>query len=600
MNKKVLFAILAVGVIILLLTKSKLLNGPGDAPKMTKTDILVIGAGISGLSAALEAAPSGAQITIVDMWSIFGGHAVSSHGGLSIIGSPEQEAQNIKDSEDLAYKDFVKFGEDPNEDWTKYYISHSRSEIYDWLTPLGVEISKVLFLPGNSVPRMHIVKNLGVGLVTPIFREIQKYPNVKFQFNTKITELIKKDGMIVGAKGKNIRKNRQHRFLAKQTIVATGGFQSNLDRVIENWREDLPKPKNILAGSGPRSQGNGLDFVSKVGGDLSRLDHQWNYTNGILDPRHKDKNRGLSVMNHGSIWLNLDGQRFVNECLSAKHTLPEVLKQKDHVYWMIFDADRKEKTFVSGSGWTRERINRIVFGDSQTVISAATLEELSKKIGLDSSKVVASVNRYNSLLEQGEDKDFKRFGKKYEIKWSGCTRPPKVKKGPFYAMKMHILSRKSMGGIVINTKAEVLDKQSQVIDGLYAVGEASGLAGINGKHGLEGTFLGPSIITGRVAARTAVAKLDSLKEPTRINTDDLFRVDPKTENSTCLNCHNLDKELKEEKWGYTHFKYVHTEVKSSNLQCVSCHKSVNPTDLKQHSFNYTELSKACYTCHGVE
>ena len=105
--------------------------------------VVVVGAGLSGLSAALELADGGARVVVVDMSSVYGGHAVMSQGGVSVVATPVQQAAGEKDSPDLAYKDFIDWGEGANREWVRYYVDHSREQIYDWLIELGVQFSGV-------------------------------------------------------------------------------------------------------------------------------------------------------------------------------------------------------------------------------------------------------------------------------------------------------------------------------------------------------------------------------------------------------------------------------------------------------------------------
>jgi hypothetical protein len=130
-------------------------------------DAIIVGAGISGLSAALELGRSGASVTVIDMASVFGGHAVMSQGGICVVDTPTQTAAGIVDSPDLAYDDFVRWGEDANAEWVRYYVDHSRRDIYDWLVELGVHFESVETAPGNTVDRFHQPSGRGVGLVTP-------------------------------------------------------------------------------------------------------------------------------------------------------------------------------------------------------------------------------------------------------------------------------------------------------------------------------------------------------------------------------------------------------------------------------------------------
>src|ERR1041385_74501 len=118
-------------------------------------DVVVVGAGIAGLTTALEAARGGARVTVVDIASVFGGHAVVSEGGLALVGTPLQEKLGVHDSPDLAYGDFLRWGEDPNTEWVRIYVDRSRRDTYDWMVELGVHFDGLRIPSGNSAARFH-------------------------------------------------------------------------------------------------------------------------------------------------------------------------------------------------------------------------------------------------------------------------------------------------------------------------------------------------------------------------------------------------------------------------------------------------------------
>jgi predicted oxidoreductase len=141
------------------------IRGELFAANLPHTEMIVVGAGISGLCAALEAASRGLTVTVIDMGSVFGGHAVMSTGMVCMVGTPEQEMSHIADSVELAYQDFVRFGEDANADWARFYAQSSHREVYDWLHDLGITGWELYpqIIPGNSVRRQHVAQGRAVG-----------------------------------------------------------------------------------------------------------------------------------------------------------------------------------------------------------------------------------------------------------------------------------------------------------------------------------------------------------------------------------------------------------------------------------------------------
>jgi flavocytochrome c len=558
----------------------------------------VVGSGIAGLSAAYELAKGGANVTIVDMASVFGGHAVMATGDLCLVATPYQEAQGIHDSPDRAYEDFVQWGEDPNPAWARYYVDHSREEIYDWVTSLGVTFETLVSPAGNSVRRTHRTKGRGIGLVTPIFRECARRSNIRFVYNTRLDRLLTSDGRVVGIAATNVRTDETVELRADAIVLATGGFQSNLDMVRAAWPKESPFPERFLVGSGMNSMGTGHRIAQEAGAALINLDHQWNYITGLPDPRFPDGKRGLNAQNKSSIWVNADGKRFVAEQISAKLGFPVVVRQKGSTYWSIFDEDAKRSFWIAGSDWgSFDAIELQIFARHDLVKSAGTIEELANEAGLPAATLRATIDAYNQMVTRGSDTEFARFGPGKDAK------PTKIARPPFYAVQFFPLTRKSMGGVAIDASCRVVDRDHQVIPGLFAAGELTGLAGINGKAALEGTFLGPSIVTGRVAGRSALSTL-ARGEPPAPAPDTSREPDaapPQSTAQACMACHQLPVLIGKARSGYWHFEKVHGVVLARHYDCMLCHAELGPVyQPSRHRIDRLAQSSTCPRCHSGE
>jgi len=574
-------------------------NAP-QPPKERTADVLIIGAGVAGLSTALETARAGRSVLVIDMLSVFGGHSLLSTGGLSIIDTPLQRKRGIADSPDLAFADFIAWGEDNNEQWVRYYVDHSSEEIYDWLTDLGAQFTVAVQPPGNSVPRYHFIRGQGFGLMMPIYRALLTEPAVQFRFNTRADELIRENDRIVGVRATDLRTDEALELFAGAVLIATGGLQSDLDAVRANWREDLPVPEQLLAGSGWNSRGSGLDLASNVGAEIERLDHQWNFVTGIPDPRHPGQSRGLSVLQvppGREIWVNRNGERFVNECTSSRDSLPAVLEQPGDSHWVIFDSRGRKFFRVSGSGWTKECTERLIFGNPDLVKTAPTLVELAAAMEVDSNELMRSVDDYNALVEKAAE------GAELSAdNISLCSNARKVGEPPYYAVQRFVLARKTMGGIRIDTSARVVDVNGMIIPGLYAAGEASGFAGINGRAALEGTHLGPSIVTGRMAGRKIAEELKGqtvVQGPVR-SEEPPFPPTPVTDrgNAVCTECHDLPVLIRQKRPGYSHFEWSHRMVLDEKMTCITCHEDFFPYAPGNHHRNLGQATEICAHCHG--
>ena len=564
------------------------------AASETDPDAVVVGSGIAGLSAAYELAKGGAQVSVIDMASVFGGHAVMATGDLCLVGTPFQEAQGVKDSPDLAYQDFMSWGEDANPGWVRYYVDHSREEVYDWITSLGVGFETLILPAGNSVKRTHRTKGRGIGLVSPIYAECARRPNVSFHWNTRVEKLLFEQNRVVGVKISGLRTQASAEIRARVVVLATGGFQSNLDMVRASWSGNLPFPEHFLIGSGMNSTGSGHELAKGVGAELTRLDHQWNYITGLPDPRYPGTARGVHAVNADSIWVNSDAKRFIAERSSAKFGFPKLVQQKGATYWSIFDESTKRSFWVAGSDWSSfDSIERLIFADKKLVKSAATLAELAAKAGLPAPALRATVEHYNRMVDKGVDDEFQRFGPGKDFK------PKKVAQGPFYAVQLYPLTRKSMGGVAIDLSARVLDDKQRPIAGLYAAGELTGVGGLNGKAALEGTFLGPSIVTGRVAGRAALAEIGQKPAaPPRVLTLPGVVEQPK---DVCLSCHQLPTLVTQKRDGYWHFEKVHGVVLAKGYECSKCHSELGQTfDPATHHIDRLAQPRVCTNCHAGE
>jgi predicted oxidoreductase len=277
-----------------------------------------------------------------------------------------------------------------------------------------------------------------------------------------------------------------------------------MNMVREYWPMGLPFPERLLIGAGVNAVGSGHEMAQAVSAQLKNMSNQWNYATGLPDPQDQSGRRGLNAFSQQSIWVNKEGRRFVSESHDTRTTLPEVLRQPGSTYWSVFDSLARGAFFVSG--WDREMIESKIFDNPVMmpfVRSATTVRELAGAAGLPPDAVEETVRRWNEMVTGGRDADFGRIGGS-QSPWS---HPPRIERPPFYAVQFFPLTRKSMGGVAIDLSCRVIDISGRPIPGLYAVGELAGLAGINGKAALEGTFLGPAIVTGRVAGRAVVAEL---------------------------------------------------------------------------------------------
>ncbi|MCZ2151623.1 MAG: FAD-dependent oxidoreductase [Bryobacterales bacterium] len=571
----------------------------------TKADVIVVGAGIAGLSAAAEGASAGLRVSVVDMGSVFGGHAVMSSGGLSIAGTPLQKERGFEDTPEIAERDFLKLGEDANEEWVRLYARESKTLIYDWLTSMGVRFNGVSTGgtgdTGNTFPRFHMNPQLGYGIISPIYRACLKSPGVTFHWNIEVTELVWEDGRVRGIRGRDTRTGADIRMEAPAVLLATGGYESNLELVRKNWPSYLGQPETVLTGSGLHSMGSGLGLAEHVGAATRHLDHQWIYTRGIPDPRHLEEGRGLYFTAPAAIWVNAQGERFADEMGATKPVIRRLMAQKPPTYWMIFDAEGAKRFSIAGPDWQDEKRKRsLVLENPKLVKSAQTIGELARVAGLPVSVVERTVARWNEMIDKGEDTDFHRNLKPFPVRRSGRPLFPglsKIAAPPFYAARMYPLARKSMGGLLIDLQCRVLNARREPIPGLYAAGEVTGMGGINGKAALEGTFLGPSLVQGRLAARAIAAAVPRNEANPEAAPTAGAQESGKAVRLPCETCHPMAKLVQERRKGYWHFDKVHSLVMERKWDCLVCHAEMSPFVAGRHKIDRMAQVGNCLHCH---
>lgn len=415
-----------------------------------------------------------------------------------MVGTPLQKQNGIEDTPDQAFDEWVKWG-GPSADqvWARYYIEHTLHDLYHWAEGLGVKWIDLKPQEGNSVMRWTRAEGNGLGLMTHLIDAFRARGGEIIP-NTDITRLKLEGGRVTGIEGTDTETGEPVDVTSKAVVVSTGGFNSNLDMILEA-RPDL-RNERIMEGSGRGSTGAGHKLVRQVGGVLTHMDHVWFYAYATPDYRDPDQRRGL-VCRHipGYIWVNQQGKRFHNEALSGGNSAsPALLAQTPRHSWAIVDTPMKahmeiaDPYYRDGDKVKREKVEELL-ETSPFIRKADTLEDLAQEIEVDVATFVETVGRYNQACEQGLECE-PDFGK--PLKLSKPFDTP-----PYYAVQFFPLARKNFGGIKTDMACHVLDKHFEPIPGLFAAGEACGMAGghINGRAGLEGTMLGPSIFSGRVA-----------------------------------------------------------------------------------------------------
>lgn len=566
----------------------------GSAPQSPSryADAIVVGAGLSGLSAAVEMGREGVSVVLLDMNSVMGGHAVMA-GGFAIVDTPIQREAGFEDSPDKAYADWMEWTGDGDAGWTRHYAENSRQMIYDWMAEMDVRFVRVQAGHENSVPRFHFTPNGALDVVLALFREALTLPGVAFEWNEKAQSLAVEDGRVTGVTTRNLRTGVERTLYAPHVVLATGGFEGNLERVLEYWRTDLPKPDRLLLGASIHATGTGHDLAEQAGAGLTWMNRHYIYTNGMVDPRDPEKTLAITAGNNAALWVNSQGRRFTNETGYDKAILADVLDQEPTAYWAIFDESSRDTFSMRGREWINNPVDgHTVLDHPEATVRAESLEQLASMTGLPRESLVTSVRRFNALIDAGTDEDFGRFAHPDEA-------PPKIEQAPFYAIQFFPMPRKSMGGVAIDMQARALNEAGDVVPGLYAAGELTGSVGINGTHGMDGMFLGPALITGRIAGRTIAQAVsaDGSREPVALDPQsapipDAHAWEP------AIAAEDLDALLALERDGYWHFGVSHELALERGYECVLCHSAQVPFAALNDRQSLLAQSQVCGNCHG--
>ena len=555
-------------------------------------DAIVVGAGLSGLSAAVEMGRYGVNVVLLDMNSVMGGHAVMA-GGFAIVDTPIQHAEGFEDSPEKAYADWMEWTEDGDADWTRYYAEHSREMIYDWMADMGVDFVRIQAGHENSVPRFHFTPNGALDVVLALFREALVLPTVAFEWNEKVHSLVVEDGRVTGVNTRNLRTGVERTLMAPHVVLATGGFEGNLERVLDYWRTDLPKPDRLLLGASIHATGTGHDLAEEAGAGLTWMNRHYIYTNGMADPRDPQATLAITAGNSSALWVNAQGRRFTNEAGFDKAILADVLDQEPTTYWAIFDESSRGTFSMRGREWINNPTEgHTVLDHPEATVTAESLEQLASLTGLPLESLLASVERFNALIDAGVDEDFGRFSHTDDA-------PPKIAQPPFFAIQFFPMPRKSMGGVAVDMQARALNGSGDVVPGLYAAGELTGSVGINGTHGMDGMFLGPALVTGRIAGRTiAEAVLEGASRapvtvrPPPDSLPDTASWEPS------LTAEDLEALLSVERDGYWHFRISHELALERGYECVLCHSPQVPFAALDNRESLLAQSQVCGNCHG--
>ena len=488
------------------------------------TDIVVVGAGGAGMTAAIAAANEGKSVVILESQAMVGGNSVRATGGLNAAKTPAQDENEFNEAAGVektletaasSYADnetITALAKTVSEQWAQYQanpvgyfdsvelmeldtmiggkgindpalvetLCSNSADAIVWLSEQGIDLPSVSSFGGASVKRIHRPlddegKVVSVGsYMIPRLESKCKELGVEVMLNTTATKILTDaNGAAVGieATGKN---GQTVTVNAKAVILATGGFGANLDMVVQ-YKPDL---KGFMTTNAAGAQGQGIDMAVAIGAGTVDMDQIQ------IHPTVEANTAALiteGLRGDGAILVNAEGKRFTDEVGTRDVVSAAEIAQTGSYSWLVID-----QAMVDASSVIQGYITK------GYTVTGSTYAELAQAMGVDADAFTATMEQWNACVAAGEDAEFGR---------TSLANP--LDTAPYYAIKVTAGIHHTMGGLTINSDTQVLAGDGAVIDGLYAAGEVTG--GVHGANRLGGNAVADFTVFGRIAGQQASA-----------------------------------------------------------------------------------------------
>ncbi len=503
-------------------------TGSGDAAaaedRVVDTDIVIVGAGGAGMTAAIAAANEGKNVVIVESQAMVGGNSVRSTGGMNAAKTPAQDENEFAESagvektletaasewagneaitaladtvagqwaeyqaNPVGYFDSVELmeldtligGHGTNDPALVEALCSNSADAIAWLSEQGIELTSVSSFGGASVKRIHRPvdsegKTISVGsYMIPLLQAKCEELGVEFIMNTTANEILTDaNGAAVGIAATD-KNGAAVTVNAKAVILATGGFGANLDMVVE-YKPDLA---GFMTTNAPGAQGQGIDMAVAIGAGTVDMDQIQ------IHPTVEANTAALiteGLRGDGAILVNAEGNRFTDEVGTRDVVSAAEIAQTGSYSWLVID-----QAMADASSVIQGYIN------NGYTVTGETYEELAEAMGVDAAAFAATMDKWNAAVAAGVDEEFGR---------TSFANP--LDTAPYYAIKVTAGIHHTMGGLTINPQTQVLAGDGTVIDGLYAAGEVTG--GVHGGNRLGGNAVADFVVFGRIAGEQAAA-----------------------------------------------------------------------------------------------
>ena len=495
----------------------------GSAEDSTvEADVVVVGAGGAGMTAAITAAGEGKSVVILESQSMVGGNSVRATGGMNAGKTVYQDENEFGESAGVEktlktaaekYADnetITALAKTVSEQWAAYQanptgyfdsvelmeldtmiggkgindpelvetLCANSADAIDWLDEHGITLHNVSSFGGASVKRIHRPvnaegKTVSVGsYMIPLLQENCEKAGVQILLNTTANEILTDaNGAAVGVKatgasGETVTVN------AKAVVLASGGFGANLDMVVKY----KPELKGFMTTNAPGIQGQGIEMAQAIGAATVDMDQIQ------IHPTVEANTAALiteGLRGDGAVLINAEGKRFIDEVGTRDVVSAAEIAQTGSYSWLVVDQAMVDASSVI-QGYIKKGYT----------VTGATYEELGKAMGVDAAAFAETMEKWNGYVEAKNDPDFGR---------TSFANP--LNTAPYYAVKVTAGVHHTMGGLKINANTEVLNEKGEVIPGLFAAGEVTG--GVHGANRLGGNAVADFTVFGRIAGAAA-------------------------------------------------------------------------------------------------
>ena len=419
------------------------------------------------------------DVIVLEKAGITGGNTSYASAGMNAAETKLQAENEVPDTAKLFAKDTMEGGKNLNNPDLVAKLTEESNDAVEWLEENGVVYTQLKYSGGQSEMRTHAPTNeegktipVGIYMIEKLTKKAEE-EGVKIIYEAKVDDLIIEDGKAKGVKASTTDK--EITVNAEAVIVASGGFGGNMDRVKE-YREDLD---GYVSTNAKSIEGDAVDFLKESNANFIDMDQIQ------IHPTVYQKNGSLiseGLRGEGAILINNEGKRFYNELETRDNVSESILDQEGSNAWLIVDQAMLDESATVKT-----------YLDKGYLTEAKDYKELADLIGCDEEAIKETLEGWNKIVADNNDPDFNREGMD--------TVKSDLSKAPYYAVQIAPGIHHTMGGVEINTKSEVIDKDGNIIPGLYAAGEVTG--GVHGANRLGGNAITDIVVFGRNAAKNA-------------------------------------------------------------------------------------------------